>query len=429
MLDRFGALRREAALVALGAAVLTAAIYGPALRYYLVNDDFHWLAGARDFTWKRLFTIEGRDHFYRPLVDLYFAAAFRTCGIDAVCLHALNLVLHTVNVVLVWMLARAPSLSRGGRAAPLLAALLFAVQPSHTEAVMWVAAVTELLPTMFFLATVLVFLEFLRGRGRAAYVASVVTFAAALAVHESAAMLLPLLWVCARMEGAGRARATAALFAPFAVLLAGYLWVEYDINSRSYLIRDGHYALGLHALPNMARYLVLFYVGRRDVVSLVLSAVGLAAALVLGRGGIRFAAVWIAMTLLPFAFFTWGVSFRYAYLPAVGFALLLAALLSAMHESLRKRWPAPATWAVAAIAAGVVFRFAVFAQKSVVGYEPLGTAYERYLDRARDLYPELPASRVLVLPDPRNPLVERVYVKEMLRLEYRAPTLEVTFRD
>jgi hypothetical protein len=205
--------------------------------------------------------------------------------------------------------------------------------------------------------------------------------------------------------------------------------VEYDINSRSYLIRDGHYALGLHALPNMARYLVLFYVGRRDIVSLVLSAIGLAAALVLGRGGIRFAAVWIVMTLLPFSFFTWGVSFRYAYLPAVGFALLLAALLSALHGWLRGRRPALARWAVAVIAVLVVSRFTVFARKSVIGYEPLGTAYERYLDRVRKAYPALPPSRVLVVPQPRDPLVERVYVKEMLRLEYGVPNLEVTFRD
>jgi hypothetical protein len=35
------------ALVSLGAALITLAMYRPALRYYLVNDDFHWLAGAR----------------------------------------------------------------------------------------------------------------------------------------------------------------------------------------------------------------------------------------------------------------------------------------------------------------------------------------------------------------------------------------------
>ena len=298
---------REGALVALGALAVTLAVYWPALGYYLVNDDFGWLANGRDFSWARLVSMTGRDHFYRPLVEIYFASLLRVCGMNAACLHAFSLLLHAINIFLVWMLARAwiP-----GPAAPVLAALVFAVMPVHSEPVMWVAAVTELLPTLFSLATVLAFLKFLRGGGRPAYVGSVVAFVCALGVHESTVMVVPILMLCTAMERPGRARESAVLFVPFLTLLVGYLWIEYLINMKSYLIREGHYRFGPHAIPNIAQYLVMFHVGRRGLPWLVLNSAALVAALIVGRRDIRFAAAWILLTVLPFSFFTWGVSLR-----------------------------------------------------------------------------------------------------------------------
>jgi hypothetical protein len=411
---------------ALGAIAITFAVYWPALGYYLVNDDFGWLANGRDFSWLRLVSMAGRDHFYRPVVEIYFGSLFRLCGMNTVCLHAFSLLLHATNVFLVWLLGRAwvP-----GRAAPILAAVIFAVLPGHGEAVMWVAAVTELLPTLFSLATVLSFLAYLRGAGRPAYIGSVVAFACALGVHESTVMLVPILMLCTLMERRQRARESAVLFLPFVVLLAGYLWIEYIINMKSYLIREGHYRFGLHAIPNIAQYLVLFYIGRRGLFWLVLNCVGLIAALVFGRRDIRFAAAWIILMLLPFSFFTWGVSFRYAYLPAVGFALLVAGLVQLLHESLYLRWRAAATWMLAVIATAGVLRFAVFTHKGVVGYADLGTAYARYLSEVRARYPQLARDATVIVPAPHDRWIDRRYIEELLRLEYDNPGLRVRFED
>jgi hypothetical protein len=413
---------REVALVALGALAVTLAVYWPALGYYLNNDDFGWLANGRDFSWARLVSMAGRDHFYRPLVEMYFASLLRTCGMNAVCLHAFSLLLHAINVFLVWMLARAwiP-----GRAAPVLAALVFAVMPVHSEPVMWVAAVTELLPTLFSLATVLAFLAFLRGGGPAAYVGSVAALVCALGVHESTVMVVPILMLCTVMERPGRTRDSAVLFVPFLALLAGYLWLEYLINMKSYLIREGHYRFGLHAIPNIAQYFVLFYVGRRGLPWLVLNCAALVTALVVGRRDIRFAAAWILLTLLPFSFFTWGVSLRYAYLPAVGFALLVAGALRLAYEWMYPRWYRAAAWVVTLVAVVMVLRFTAFARKSVVEYAVPGTAYARYLSDIRRLHPQPAQDATITVPAPRDRWIEPQYIEEMLRLEYGNPGLRV----
>jgi hypothetical protein len=417
---------RDVALVALGALAVTLAVYWPALGYYLANDDFGWLANGRDFSWTRLVSMTGRDHFYRPLVEIYFASLLRVCGMNAACLHGFSLLLHAINIFLVWRLARAwiP-----GPAAPVLAALVFAVMPVHSEPVMWVAAVTELLPTLFSLATVLAFLKFLRGGGPPAYVGSIVAFVCALAVHESTVMVVPILMLCAAMERPGRTRESAVLFVPFLALLAGYLWIEYLINMKSYLIREGHYRFGLHAIPNIAQYLVLFYVGRRGLSWLVLNCAALVAALIFGRRDIRFAAAWILLTLLPFSFFTWGVSLRYAYLPAVGFALLVAAVLRLAYEWMHPRWRRTAASVVTIVAVAFVLRFAAFARKSVVEYAVPGTAYARYLSDIRRLHPQPARDATITVPAPRDRWIEPPYIEEMLRLEYGNPGLKVVFEE
>jgi hypothetical protein len=290
---------------------------------------------------------------------------------------------------------------------------------------MWVAAVTELLPTLFSLATVLAFLAFLRGGGPVAYAGTIVAFACALGVHESTVMVVPLLMLCTAMERPGRARDSAVLFVPFLALLVGYLWIEYLINMKSYLIREGHYRFGLHAIPNIAQYFVLFYVGRRGLPWLVLNCAVLLAALIFGRRDIRFAAAWIFLTLLPFSFFTWGVSLRYAYLPAVGFALLVAGALRLAYEWMLPRWHRAAAWAVTIVAVAVVVRFASFARKSVVEYAVPGTAYAHYLSEIKRLHPRPEWGATIAVPAPRDRWIEPMYIEEMLRLEYGNPGLKV----
>ena len=95
------------------------------------------------------------------------------------------------------------------------------------------------------------------------------------------------------------------------------------MNSRSYLVEEGHYRFGLHAIPNLLGYVVTLYAGKRNLQSFVIVALALAALLLKGTPRVIFATAWLVLVLVPFSFFTWSNTSRYAYMPAVGMALLI----------------------------------------------------------------------------------------------------------
>jgi hypothetical protein len=45
------------------------------------------------------------------------------------------------------------------------------------------------------------------------------------------------------------------------------LTITYIVNSRSYLIREGHYQLGWHAVPHMLQFILLACVGPQSMAS------------------------------------------------------------------------------------------------------------------------------------------------------------------
>ena len=71
-------------------------------------------------------------------------------------------------------------------------------------------------------------------------------------------------------------------YMPFALTLVAFLAVAWIVNTRSYLIQEGHYAFGWHALPNILNYVIWLYVGQRAVLDYVVTILALAAALIWG---------------------------------------------------------------------------------------------------------------------------------------------------
>jgi hypothetical protein len=133
-------------------------------------------------------------------------------------------------------------------------------------------------------------------------------------------------------------------------------------------------------VPNVLNYVVSLYVGKKILPShLAIVAITLYL-LVKGSPRTRFLLVWIFATLAPAAFFTWGNASRYLYVPAAGFAMLLAQLgLTAYHEARARygaRFVTPAALVVAAV---ITIRFAVFAQEGATGFRDQTRPYERLI--------------------------------------------------
>lgn len=133
---------------------VTMALYWPAREAGFVGDDFMILHRLRDVTGLpdalRFFRGEFFE-YYRPLAFVSHALDWTMAGADPRQFHLTNLLLHAVNAVLVFLIARALA---PGSMAGLAAALLFALHASNHEAVVWMSARFDLLATAFSLAAV-----------------------------------------------------------------------------------------------------------------------------------------------------------------------------------------------------------------------------------------------------------------------------------
>jgi tetratricopeptide (TPR) repeat protein len=144
---------------------------------------------------------QGATNYYRPLMTFGYLLCYQFLGPLAYGFHLANVVLNAGVVCLVFVVTE--RLFRD-RTLGFVAAVIFALHPIHSESVDWIAAVTDLQLTLFYLLTFWFFLRVAgpspqhpfvpssvwRGsRGGAAEVGMVLSFALALLAKEPAATL------------------------------------------------------------------------------------------------------------------------------------------------------------------------------------------------------------------------------------------------
>ncbi|HEY7191815.1 MAG TPA: glycosyltransferase family 39 protein [Vicinamibacterales bacterium] len=375
--------------------------------------------------------IEGRAHFYRPVIELYFPAVMSACGQTASCYHWFSVALHFLTSLTVGALAA--SLSRE-RLLGVLAGLLFAMQPAGVEAVVWVSAVTELLSTLFFVLTVWLFWRALESGRRRDFFSAGCTFTACLFSHESGVMLLPILGLLTvtvptsspRASVIARLRAHRVVFVGFALILAVFGVIAYAINVRNYVVVEGQYALGLHMVGNISRALGTFVVARRDALGSVIVVLFFLWAGTLTGPRARFYALWTIAALLPFAGFRGGLSSRYLYLAAAGCAGLIAETLWWARARLASTVPA-ATLLWAILSLGLLVRFGAFAAKNVQAWAASSAPYRTYLAQIHAEYPSPERGALLEIPAPPKDVPPQ-NVPAFVRWEYGDNTLNVVVK-
>lgn len=420
--------------IATAIVVAVAVMYAPAAGGYFLEDDFQWLESAYRFDPARFVHLERYDHFYRPVVEAYFYLGYRAFGCDARGFHLLSIGIHLLAVGAVYVFGTSLTQSRPFAA---LAAVFFAVLPGFADAVAWASAIADQLPGLWYVLTLWLFLLFLQGRGIWCYLLALVTFVTCLLTHETSATLLvmmaaleiTLLWERGRWPGAAGLTMRAARYVPFALLLAGYLAVEYVVNSRSYVVTGGYYRLGWHAIPNTLDYVVWLYVGKRTLLSHVgIVATGLAL-LVWGTPRVRFFVVWIVVNIAPVAFFTWGNAGRYLYLPAVGFVMLLADGVLAGHARLERRLSRRTALAVTlAVVIVLSARFGTFTYKSAARFAERSEPYRAFVEEIRATNPKpKPFATVGVSEAAARPIPER-YRNAAAEAAFCVDHLRVTIR-
>ncbi|MDD5628068.1 MAG: hypothetical protein PHU21_03320, partial [Elusimicrobia bacterium] len=162
-------------IIPLAACLAAAVVFSPALRNGFVDyDDKPHIAenphirglGAAELKW--MFTT-GLGGPYMPLSWLSLAVDYRFWGLDPKGYHLTNILLHVLNVLLVYFLAL--RLLRAARTDPKqpgderilwgagFAALLFGIHPLRVESVAWAIERKDVLSGLFYLASVLLYLR------------------------------------------------------------------------------------------------------------------------------------------------------------------------------------------------------------------------------------------------------------------------------
>lgn len=171
---------------------------------FVYDDDTQLLRNpfVRNFSHlKQIFTTsvwsfqggsQGVTNYYRPVMTLTYAVCHAMFGFNPAGFHLVSILLNAgVCCLLFWTVRR----MFRDHAIAFVAAALFALHPVHTEAVDWVAAVTDIEAAFFALLSFLAFLSLestARKKWGVLMAAMLASFALALLSKESAAVL-PLL--------------------------------------------------------------------------------------------------------------------------------------------------------------------------------------------------------------------------------------------
>ncbi len=366
--------------------IATAVVYWPVRGFDFVNYDdnafiFENARMQEGLTLRNLgwaFTVSVAANWH-PLTVLTHLLDCSLYGLDAGGHHVTNLLLHLVNVALLYQVLRRFALSAG---ASLLVAALFAVHPLNVESVAWVAERKNVLSNLFLFLTLWAYASYARTGSRRAYALVLVSFAAglmskAMLVTVPFLLLLLDLWPLRRgsLDSLGTAARDLLRLAPEKLPL---LALALGLSLLTILTQGHSEALGgLGGFPIAARLMnaavsYLAYVGdlfwptglavfypHRGMSTGVWQSLAAAAALVgatavawrqrLRRPYLLVGWLWYLGTLVPVIGLvqvgSQARADRYAYLPLIGLFVVVALLA----EELAGRWRA-----AAAVAGGLL---------------------------------------------------------------------------
>jgi tetratricopeptide (TPR) repeat protein len=178
--------------------ILTIVVYLPVFKAGFVNlDDNAYVYENQDVinggirsVW-HFFTQFYVGHFL-PLTMLSFKFDYLIFGNHATGFHVVNLILHLLNCVLLFMLIEKLF---SNKHLSLIVAALFALHPMHVESVAWISERKDVLYTFFLLISLIYYLRYMTEiRSQRNYIISLIAFFLAL-LSKSATVILPVLLI------------------------------------------------------------------------------------------------------------------------------------------------------------------------------------------------------------------------------------------
>ena len=234
--------------------------YVPALRDGFVWDDDRLITDnpmiqAHDGLYRSWFTTEALDYY--PLTSSFWWLQWRLWGKNPGGWHAVNVLLHAANVVLVWTVLRRLRIPGAW-----LAALLFAVHPVNVATVAQINEQKNTLSMLLYAVAILLYLRFDETSHWRWYGWSLVAFLLAL-LSKTAVVMLPVVllgcvwWLHGRVRPRDWLRA-APFFALSILMAVTTIWFEYNRDLSGRVVRVG----GLFSRVAVAGLAPWFYLSK-----------------------------------------------------------------------------------------------------------------------------------------------------------------------
>jgi len=254
--------------------VLALIAFGPAINGELITVDDPDLIKALEtrnaWNLKRTFVRHNTTGlYYRPLTTLTFTADKLFWDADLRVMHLINIALHILNALMVFLLARFLfGFQHYGWHLSFASAVLFLCHPITAESVNWISGRTDILSATFVFGSALAILQFIRSKHRSWLVGAACLGALGVMAKETAIAFLAgfgfLLWACECPE-----KITVKSMMRRGALLAGLIAVAggsaYALlfSMRSFVLKEetSHIALTFRIMDSDWYY--SFFVGLR----------------------------------------------------------------------------------------------------------------------------------------------------------------------
>jgi tetratricopeptide (TPR) repeat protein len=195
---------RPSWLLPLIIVVLAVAVYRPTLTYgFLALDDVPFVVNnpalqhADAASVRTLLTPGAIAHevLYMPVTYLSFFVERTVLELDATGMHLVNILLHALNGVLLWLLLNRLGLRRTAG----IGALLFIAHPLTAEPVSWIMGRKDLLAVVFGLGSLITYLQYRHTGSRRMLLGSLITAVLAMLAKPTLIILPVLLIACDRL--------------------------------------------------------------------------------------------------------------------------------------------------------------------------------------------------------------------------------------
>lgn len=356
--------------------IIPALVYVNSMQNTFVYDDYLTITNNHFIReWRYLSAFFNQKYFaisneltYRPVVTFSYFVDYALWGLRPVGYHFTNILIHTLNVVLIYHMVLQFSHSR---AAAFISCLVFSTHPVITETVNAVSYREDLLSATFLLAAIILFFKSDRIPDKRYkipwYLLSLLTYFFALLSKEMAITLPLLILSCDLILFKNRARnfynivrRLAACYAGYIAVSICYLFLRFSLfynpgESVPYpgdsifvnlimMIKVLGYYIKLLFIPVQlnADYIVPLAYSFADG-TFILSVILLAAVIIISVKLYRlsrlwiFSILWFFITLLPVLNIipiNNIMAERYLYLPVIGFTMLLGSVLTRIGRSL-----------------------------------------------------------------------------------------------